>query len=192
MGKLNKCDHCASKQATIHFNSIGFGQEEVLCSNCFNEKLANELDVSLIDNPTLIIFKDKNQKSRHFYVEKMLFPTGISIEANENNAYGYRFAVHGKLDCDQNALFEQLFEKIQQGLSTTYVKQGEFPNGQQYHTMKSDVLVGRIESSEENWNVPTMVIDGKPYSWEEFGKMMMSNEGFQLRMEIFDITDDAE
>ena len=190
--QLDKCNRCARLKATIRLSSDIERTEEVICSDCYNEELADHLDVSLIDNPTLIIFKDENGKSRHFNVEKMLFSTGISLEANENNAYGYKFAVHGELDCDQNVLFDQLFEKIQQGLSTTYVKQDIFPNGQRYHSMKSDVLIGRIEHSEETWNEPVVVIDGKPYSWEELGKIMMSNEGFQLRMEIFDITDDAE
>lgn len=77
-------------------------------------------------------------------------------------------------------------------LETTYTKGGTLPSWQYYQMMRGDLLVGRIESSENSRDIPVLVIDGKAYSWNKVGKMLMSNEGFQIRMEIFDMTDDLE
>lgn len=51
---------------------------------------------------------------------------------------------------------------------------------------------GSDGGSENDRDIPVSVIDGKTYSWNEVRKMLMSNEGFQIRMEIFDMTDDLE
>lgn len=38
--------------------------------------------------------------------------------------------------------------------------------------------------------MPIVVIDGRDVSWEEFGKMLMTFEGFQFKLEIVDKSDD--
>lgn len=83
-------------------------------------------------------------------------------------------------------------DKVNRALATVYVKEGKFPNGHKYNVMTQDHLVGRIESGEDYEEVPIIVIDGKPYRWDQVGKMMMSTEGFQLRLEILEMTEDTE
>nr|WP_154676062.1 hypothetical protein [Bacillus dakarensis] len=39
--------------------------------------------------------------SRTFYVERPLDTEGIFLEAAENIEFGYKFAVHGELNCNQ-------------------------------------------------------------------------------------------
>ncbi|WP_152446034.1 hypothetical protein [Bacillus sp. THAF10] len=52
-----------------------------------------------------------------------------------------------------------------------------FPNGQKYHSIAEDELVGRIDYDDSNPSVPMVVIDGHPYTWEQLGRMAMSYEG---------------
>jgi hypothetical protein len=33
---------------------------------------------------------------------------------------------------------------------------------------------------------------GKPFTWEEFGRMLMTYEGFQFKLKMYDVTDDVE
>jgi len=54
-----------------------------------------------------------------------------------------------------------------------------------------DRVIGRIEYNEER-DTPLLIIDGKSITWEELGKMMMSYEGFQFRLDIADITEEFE
>jgi len=54
------------------------------------------------------------------------------------------------------------------------------------------VVRGRIEWDEETGDrLPRLVIDGEPVAWEEMGRMLMSHEGFQFRLEILDPTDEV-
>ncbi|WP_425434982.1 DUF7713 domain-containing protein [Paenisporosarcina indica] len=39
---------------------------------------------------------------------------------------------------------------------------------------------------------PVLVLDGKPYTWEEIVKMLRSFKGFELKVEAVDITDEIE
>jgi hypothetical protein len=49
------------------------------------------------------------------------------------------------------------------------------------------VLVGRIEwDAETNGEVPIIVIDGKPFTWEQVGRMLTTFEGFTLDARIED------
>ena len=39
--------------------------------------------------------------------------------------------------------------------------------------------------------MPLLVIDGRDVSWEEFGRMLMTFEGWQFRIEIGDRSDEV-
>jgi len=39
--------------------------------------------------------------------------------------------------------------------------------------------------------LPVVVIDGRELTWEEFGRMLLSFEGWQFRLEIIDRTEEA-
>ena len=43
----------------------------------------------------------------------------------------------------------------------------------------------------EEVRTPLVVIDGREISWEEFGEMLMTFEGWQFKMQIADPSDDV-
>ncbi|WP_179886470.1 hypothetical protein [Bacillus sp. es.034] len=45
---------------------------------------------------------------------------------------------------------------------------------------------------DEFSSASVIVIDGKPYTWEQLGEIVSSFEGFQIQMKFFDMTDDVE
>ncbi|WP_156418737.1 DUF7713 domain-containing protein [Lentibacillus amyloliquefaciens] len=147
--------------------------------------VSTELGVDLEEQPESIVLKDPKGITRYFKVEQKLFHMGIRLQAEEAIEYGYQFAIHGELDCDQKQLFQELADKVKDGLARQYIEQGIFPNDQAYQTIVDDELVGRIEYNENDPDVPLIIIDGKPYTWEEVGKMMTSYEGFQFHLKIF-------
>ena len=55
---------------------------------------------------------------------------------------------------------------------------------------KGNVVRARIasdlECDEYYGHPPLIVIDGKEIRWDEFGRMLMTYEGFLFKMEIFD------
>jgi hypothetical protein len=49
------------------------------------------------------------------------------------------------------------------------------------------VVRARIEYDEDtDGRVPLLVIDARPISWNEFGRMLMTYEGWQFKLEIYD------
>jgi len=53
------------------------------------------------------------------------------------------------------------------------------------YTLLHDKLVGRIEWDDDfNGQIPKVIIDGKAYTWNQVGKMLMSYEGWNLKLEI--------
>ena len=51
--------------------------------------------------------------------------------------------------------------------------------------------------SRLEWNpdpkddVPLVVIDGQPMTWDDFGRLLMSFEGWQFELEIRDLSEDV-
>lgn len=186
---MNKCERCQDREATIILTEDG---QEQICVICFNELVSEEIGVMLEPMPEEIVVNDYSGTRRIFTVQQQLYPNGIFLMAAEDIEYGYQFAVHGELECNQTELFQKLVDKVNRCVSKRYTKAGEFPNGQKYHSIINDEVVGRIDHDEMNTSVPMIVIDGKHYTWEQLGEMVKSFEGFQFQMKFFDMTDDVE
>lgn len=186
---MNKCERCQDREATIILKE---DWQERLCDRCFNDMVSDEIGVRLEIMPEEIAVNDYYGTRRNFTIQQRLYPNGIFLEAAEDIEYGYQFAVHGELECNQKELFQKLVDKVKRGVSKRFTKVGEFPNGQKYHSIIDDKLVGRIDHDETNSSVPMIVIDGKPYTWEELGEMVKRFEGFQFQMKFCDQTEDVE
>jgi hypothetical protein len=154
--------------------------------------MAEELEVELDPQIETFSLKDYQGISRTFHVERRLHPIGIYLEASENIEFGYKFAVHGELDSNQMELLNKLIEKTRRGLAKQQVETRVFPNGQTYKTILNDQFTALIEYDETSDGIPLVIIDGKPFSWEQVGRMLMSYEGFQIKVKLYDFTDDAE
>ena len=65
-------------------------------------------------------------------------------------------------------------------------------NGEQGLQIVDQLVRGTIDSDESAWErTPRLQIDGRPVSWEAFGQMLLSFEGWQFKLEIIDPSDDA-
>lgn len=181
------CKECGNDHGKIHLS--GEIQEGVYCPDCFNEMIAADMDLKLEKYLDSISVQDGQGINRIFTIEKIVMPGFVSIEATEAKKDGYKFSVLGEFHCDQKKLFQKLVEKVKRGIANTYVKEEITMNGQRFLTMIGDEIIGRIDWNE-NAETPMLNIDGKPYTWEEIGKMMMSNEGFQFRLEILDVSEE--
>ncbi|UOR11333.1 DUF7713 domain-containing protein [Halobacillus amylolyticus] len=186
---MDVCNHC-NKNAVNVITKID-GEEAGLCWSCYNQIISEELGVELTNEMKEVALRDHAGVLRRFSITQRLDPLGIFMEAVEMNECGYAFAVHGELDDDQQSLLQKLLDKVKAGLAESYVEKDAFPNGQTYHSITNDHFLGRIDHGGEH-DGPVVVIDGKPYTWEEVGEMMKSYEGFQLQVKIFDMTDDVD
>src|SRR2546426_941957 len=117
----------------------------------------------------------------------------VAVEAFEmvdHRAGGYEFQVLGDPSDDPIRIFQQLFERMRRALGRTHIE--ETAHGPQIAKSADGWVVrGQIEwDDEENGRVPRLVVDGKGYSWDKLGRMLTSFEGFRLKMEVYDKSED--
>jgi hypothetical protein len=163
-----------------------------LCRDCYNEFAANMLGIEdYKDFEKEATFIDCDGIEHRFQIGKMINPTGICWEAVEfigENKIGYSFEVHQDFEEDSNDALERLYKKIKKGLSKKFIRK-EVVQGQELISIKENVVEGRIEWDDRYDRMPKFIIDGLEYSLEEFGRILMSCEGWNFRLEIIEPTE---
>jgi len=115
-----------------------------------------------------------------------LFCTGVALDAFElcdGHPSGYYFQIIGDQEKDLLVLLGRLIEKMRRALSTKHLTNGE--HGLQISDER--VVRGRVGWDDaRNGRVPLLIIDGQEIGWDEFGRMLMSFEGWQFKLTIRD------
>lgn len=129
---------------------------------------------------------DCTGKAHLFHFRTRLFGPGIALDAFElrdGNPGGYQFQLISEPEDDLPALLGRLIDKIRRALSTVHIGDGEFGLQITDHRMVRD-LIGWDEA--QDGRVPLLLIDGREIRWDELGRMLMSYEGWQFKLEIRD------
>ena len=164
---------------------VGVGGEERRCYPCFNEEIAARMGVEFDDTPVQPIELTDALGIRHgFEIRSLLVATGremIAEEVPRPEHGGYRFAVLGDYEADAWELFQSLYDKMKREMAARHVEHTEFG----WQLTRGDRLVGRIEWDDRTGGrVPALVVDGKAFSWDEVGRMLMTFEGFTLHARV--------
>jgi hypothetical protein len=56
--------------------------------------------------------------------------------------------------------------------------------------VKGTAVNGRIDEGDDG--TPVVVVDGRQYSWKEFGQFLTPFNGFNFRLECFDTCDNPD
>ncbi|WP_243840639.1 DUF7686 domain-containing protein [Paenisporosarcina antarctica] len=99
---MYECQLCGNTDAYIHFGT------ELLCLDCYNEKMFNKLGIKATSYPEGVTIRDCEGKVHRLRLRKRLDPIGIIMEAKAEESDGYQFIIHGELYVDQDELFLQL------------------------------------------------------------------------------------
>jgi hypothetical protein len=187
------CDTCQRAIAVgdhVTYGSIESGYRE-LCSRCFNEEIARTNAIAFQHvqfDP--IEMPDAAGERHEFHFRVHLFGDRVSMESFElcaGEPGGYQFQALADAEADLFELLAQLIERMRRALSVRHLKEER-----QFGLSIADFLVrGRIDwDPAEHRRVPLLVIDGREVTWEEFGRMLMSFEGWQFKLEIRDRSDE--
>lgn len=188
-----RCAGCS--QIVPSYDIVNVGSVEkgyrVLCGKCFNTEMAELDGLDRFEHVTFepVQLADCTGENHKFHFRTHLFGTGVALDAFElrdGHPAGYQFQIIGDPQEDLLVLLGQLIEKMRRGLSIKHVKCDEF--GLQI----ADRLVrGKIEwDDSQGGSVPILNIDGREVTWQEFGRMLMSFEGWQFKLEIRDKSED--
>jgi hypothetical protein len=169
----------------VHYGSIEQGYKQ-LCGQCFNQEVARQAGMDFEHAKfTPIGIADCDGKLHEFHFRTHLFGMGVALdgfEIHNGDPSGYWFQIIGAPEDDLLVLLGRLIGKIRRALSNKYLS--EESHGLQ---IANRIVQGRIEWDDvQDSHVPLVVIDGQEVTWEEFGRMMMSFEGWNFQLKIHD------
>lgn len=185
--RCSACGQVTPNYDVVHVGSIEKGYRQ-LCGRCFNTEVA-QLDgldkfKHLNFEPARLV--DCTGRPHDFHFRTHLFGTGVALDAFElRNAHpaGYQFQLIGGPEEDLLALLGRLIEKIRRALSVKHLTDGELG----VQIADHQVARGTIEWDDaRDGRVPLLIIDGREITWEQFGRMLMTFEGWQFKLEIRD------
>jgi hypothetical protein len=191
------CDHIVASYDIVNVGSVEKGYRE-LCSRCFNTEMAKLQGLDSFEHVAFepVRLTDCGGETHEFHFRTHLFgvevapPARVALDAFEirdGHPAGYQFQIIGNPGEDPLALLGRLIEKIRRALSIKHVRNDEF--GLQIADHR--VVRGKIEwDDSQDGSMPLLNVDGREITWEEFGRMLMSFEGWQFKLEIRDKSDD--
>ena len=189
-----QCEGCG--KLTASYDIVSYGSKDrgnrQLCTQCFNNEVAGQFGFADFANvqfePVGMI--DCSGQTHQFHFQTRLLGDIVSLEAFElrhGSPGGYQFQVVGDSEGDLFALLGRLFEKIRRTLSIKHI--AEDGHGLQ---IIDQTVRGRIDWDEtEDDRVPLVVVDGQEIRWEDFGRMLMTFEGWQFRLELIDRSEES-
>ena len=189
-----RCGKLAPQHDFTHFTTEA--GTLLLCTQCFNEEVAQRAEVNDFDNHPLdpIAITAADGVTHQFHLQARLLGAMVTLEAYElkdGEPSGYQFQLVGEPDEDRFVQLGRLVERIRRTLATKYLEDGDA--GLQIKDMEVKGTIEADMSDEANLfgpRSPMLVIDGRDVSWEEFGQMLMTFEGFQFKLELVDKSDD--
>ena len=170
------------------YDSISVADVGERCYRCFNDESADRLGIDFDNTPIAPIEVTDVDGVRHrFEIRSMLVGTGHAMSArevkNRDSEAGYRFEILGDHETDAQDLFELLRERIRQGLSVRHVQQTEHG----WQLTQAHRLSGVIEWDPETDDaLPLLIVDGRTFTWDQIGRMLMTFEGFTLNAIVQD------
>lgn len=185
------CGTAVPSYDVVSYGSIERGYRE-LCTGCFNAEVASVLGLKRFEHVQLqpIVMTDCAGEQHEFHFRTTLLGELMVLEAFELQAgapNGYQFEVVGEPDGEPLALLGTLIERMRRTLSVRYLVCDE--DGAR---IADQTVCGRIDWDESgDGRTPLLVIDGREVTWDEFGHMLMTFEGWQFRLAIRDRSEEV-
>src|SRR5689334_7588689 len=184
------CASCGVKvlpYEIMRSGSLETGYREI-CNQCFNTEVAKADGLTRFEHVKFapVPIEDCTGASHLFYFRVRLFGIGVAIDAFElrkGYPFGYQFQIIADPEDDLMVVLGQLIEKIRRALSVKHITTGDFG----WRIADHRVVRAVIQSDcRRGASLPVLAIDGREFSWHEFGRMLMTYEGWQLKLEIHD------
>lgn len=185
--QLIACQQCGAATAPHDVVSYGGGGSyRQLCGACANLDAAACMGVDDFEEArfTPVCITDARGVEREFHFRQRLFGQMAldAFELVDGSPGGYQFQIIADADADPWTLLARLIERIRRALAVTHLNPEGSGQG-----ISGTTVRGRITSdSSTSQSLPVLVIDGHEVSWEAFGRMLMSFEGWQFKLAIVD------
>ncbi len=189
--RLPPCADCGDPEARTSLGGTP------LCDRCLNTRVSARTGwPPLPDPPPVEVVRAVDGREVHFRYRLSWTPSGLmsaeAEEADQPPGDGFRFTMYGEHDADPQSVLAQLRRLVHREVSRAYLE----PHGSGAEVGAADWAIaggevaGRIDWSGDAWvREPSVVIDGRRFDWDEFGRMVASFEGWEFRMRLGDSSD---
>ncbi len=193
MSKKSICEECGSRIRFAEGVRLeGPGRAvRLLCNKCFNQFKAKAMDLDF-EHPAFspVTMEDCEGVRHRFEIRTMLMGELVTLRAVEelgNGAVGYEIEVLGNPEDDPMELFQRLYERLHRELGRKHLVETDLGT-----RIGEDLVVrARITwDDKSDGRVPLLVIDGRTVTWDELGRLLMSCEGWNVKIEIFERGDE--
>ncbi|NRF72243.1 hypothetical protein HLB44_35190 [Aquincola sp. S2] len=188
------CDACG--QPTQAYDVVNYGSIETgyrkLCGGCFNADVAERAGLDDFKHVRFepIEMSDASGRAHEFHFRARLFGSGVALDAFElrdGHPAGYQFQGIGEPEGDLLVLLGRLIEKMRRSLAVQHLEDSDLG----LQVSDRQVVRGKIECDlDDEDRMPLVVIDGREVSWAELGRMVMTFEGSQFKLEFRDMSDE--
>ena len=171
----------------MHSGSAETGYREI-CNQCFNTEVAEADGLTKFEHVKFapVSLDDCSGASHLFYFRVRLFGIGVAIDAfelREGYPFGYQFQIIADPEDDLMVLLGQMIKKIRRALSVKHLTRSQGS----WQIADHRVVRAVIQSDcSRGAGMPVLAIDGREVSWHEFGRMLVAYEGWQLKLQIRD------
>jgi hypothetical protein len=195
--KKQKCERCGRSVPQHELTGVSDGKAYIgnVCGRCWAEILSKGRgeEVEAVEVKPVKL-KDSTGRQHTFYFRHVPVPRCLeSFELKKGYPGGYYFQVMAEEDESNPALVARLLAKMRRALGRRYLKPNDLPGTRL--SIDGTVVRGRIdmdERREDEGRYPKVVVDGNDLTWDEFGAMLMTFEGWDFKLQILGKTDDDE
>ena len=187
------CGRRVPSYSTVYLSSQG--KQTLVCMKCYNQEISNYtgFDFEHVEfEPVMIKDADGEDHKFHFVVRHLGDRFTIeTFEIKDGHPGGYEFSIIDNIQEEPHNLFQKLIVRMRRALDRSHITWDETTRN--WQITDSDLVRGRIDSgldSDGHARMPLIIIDGKEITWNEFGKMLTTYEGFNFKLEIFDRSDE--
>ncbi len=184
------CGLTAPSYDIVHYGSVEHGYKQ-LCGQCFNQEIARQVGIDFEHAKfTPVAIDDCEGKLHEFHFRTHLLGDGVALDGFElrnGHPAGYWFQIIGNPEDDILVLLGRLIARIRRALSRKYLS--EENHGLQ---IADSIVQGRIEWDDaQDGHMPLVVVDGREVTWDDFGRMLMSFEGWHFELKIHDKSEEC-
>ena len=163
--------------------------DETLCDRCLNEHISAQTGWPRLPDPPdpeEVVAGDGRRIS--FRYRLTWVPSGVlGAEAEQVGVEpgdGYRYRVLGEHHEDPAVVLARLRSKVRDEVGRAYLEPADTTPGWQVADLD---LAGRVTwSGTSSVPEPSVVIDGRPFDWATFGRMVAMFEGWEFSMRFSD------